>query len=396
MNVPPRAWHSLGMMARGAPDPDGPVGPRKAWADLRQDLMGAVDVLVVFHLDDVVLYDGAKLATVPQGLRLTLFDHLLAIRNRDTDPTCPHFTKGTFDSPKLTPKDLFALGVPEPSTPTVRRDLSTRLISLGHTFYDIEEQRVTGTPGKTSCLGARCAVANHHPIERHVMPKDPTGSLDMMHVGCYEIHLIAVPGVLDPLSSRQLLHMLLYISCTVDLKGASAADLYTMLHIASERWSQGSPGVATPTKDYRIVSKDEAKRTAVIRPRAFFGPVPSGAILKISVDHPIAGKENRSNTSPWDGVITYYASDLDTDVQSVRSGDSRQDSDNVAYAAHILTHEFGHALGLPDEYGEFLNRDPIDPHPERPIQGPDIPAYLEPKEVSLRPIGLSSRMDNPS
>jgi hypothetical protein len=81
--------------------------------------------------------------------------------------------------------------------------------------------------------------------------------------------------------------------------GPSSNDLYAALNTASERWSQGSPGVTqksfpTATKDYRIVAKNTTKRNSVIRPRAFFSPVTDGGTLNLVMD--TGG--NRSNARP--------------------------------------------------------------------------------------------------
>src|SRR6185437_3314520 len=98
-----------------------------------------------------------------------------------------------------------------------------------------------------------------------------------------EIHYVDVPGVQDPVARMPLAHLLLYVPCEVALNGVSSSDFYKMLAEASARWSQGSPGVPKPVKDYRIVAKNPAKRNTVIRLRAFFG-LTDDSILSIDMD----------------------------------------------------------------------------------------------------------------
>ena len=305
-NTLPNAWHSYGMGAAYAATATGtPGATRKTWTDLRKDIANdgsATEPLVVFQLDDVVLYDKNKLATVPHGTRFTAFDHLLAVRNPDTGNSLPHYTTGTLETPLIDQKTVFAMasGGASPTAPTVWRDLGTRLIVVTRSFYDFDEKRVIGTPGKTLCLGSRAAVLNDHPVSDNGTYGSPY--LQSTSFGGPQVHYIPVPSTKDPKSSTQLGHMLLFVSCNVKLNGVAVAlaDLHTELTNASERWSQGSPGVKTSAnpvgKDYRIVPKDATQRNNIIlRVRAFFGPVTDGSG---TYDISMATGGNRSNCAP--------------------------------------------------------------------------------------------------
>jgi hypothetical protein len=406
-NTLPNAWHSYGMGAAYAATATGTPGNRKTWTDLRKDIAkdgSATEPLIVFQLDDVVLYDKNKLAKVKAGTRFTAFDHLLALRNPDT-PATPHYSKGTLGSPLLNQKQVYALtgSVPAPAAPTIMRDLSTRLMVIGTSFYDFEEKRVIGTPGKTLCLGSRAAVLNDHVMVDYRMgsPYFPSNG----NFGGPQIHLIEVPNVLDPKANKQLIHMLLFVSCNIkDPKnvltapGQSVNDLYKSLNMASERWSQGGPGVPA-NKDYRIVSKDPSTRNLVIRPRAFFVPVGDDAG---AIDITMATGGNRSNMAgPKPGThflcftigaakgnLEYYDSALWGVPAAPPAGaqpgdisprtDNENDSDNVGYTWHTLTHEFGHVLGLPDEYGEELDPRTVDP--TQGTQNPRIQGFSPPQQ----------------
>src|SRR5207237_3375203 len=349
--------------ASGALKPD-----TKTWKELREDIAGdtsATEPLLDFHLDDVVLWDDGPVS-VKSGSRYTLFDHLLAIR--DPDAALPHFSTGTISSPRLPALSVYTVSPsPAPTAPTTVRDLSTRLINLRAKLYDLAEKRIAGTPAETEMLGMRAAVVDDHPRVDY-----SGGSPYLEKEGFFEVHFIDVPGVQDPVARKQLQHLLLFVPCEVDENGVAAADFYKMLAEASARWSQGSPGVAKPNKDYRVVSKDPLKRGAVIRLRAFFG-VSDKSIIKIVLE--TGG--NRSSTAPawWflrEPRLSYYEDALKADVGRLGGGGS--DSDTVHYAWHTLSDASGHVLELPEEYSEPLTPPAVDPPPpDRDARAPPQP-----------------------
>lgn len=77
-----------------------------------------------------------------------------------------------------------------------------------------------------------------------------------------------------------------------------------------------------------------------------------------------------------DAKLTYYDSALTYDTTGAAG--AANDSDGISYCWHTLTHEFGHVLGLPDEYGEELN--PADVNPKAERRNPRIQGYSSPKQ----------------
>ena len=220
----PKAWHSLGQSAIYAPTPSGAASPSKTWDDLRKDVANdgaATEPLITFHLNDVALVDGGKLAKIPKDSRLTFFDHLLAIRN--ADPKMPHLTSGTFSAPLIPARTAFTVDpATPPSAPTVVRDLGTRLINYQGTFFDLEETFVSGSAGTSRLLGARAAVAGAHPIAAY------TGGCTYVNdEGRYELHAIPVPFVKDPVTGLDLTHGLVYVGSLVTGRSSVAAGAKT-------------------------------------------------------------------------------------------------------------------------------------------------------------------------
>jgi hypothetical protein len=78
----------------------------------------------------------------------------------------------------------------------------------------------------------------------------------------------------------------------------------------------------------------------------------------------------------FNGKVTYYDNALTYDTTC--AGSAANDSDGISYCWHTLTHEFGHVLGLPDEYGEELNPEDVDPN--QGTRDPRIQGYSSPKE----------------
>ncbi len=376
----PKAWHSLGQNAFYAPTPGGTATAPKTWDDLRKDLSkdgSATEPVLTFHLNDVALVRAGKLVNIPKDSRLTLFDHLLTIQNPDAQ--MPHLTTGKFSSPVLPAKTVYAVDPATPPTdPTVNRDLGTRLVNYQGSFFDLEESFVSGTVGTTKLLGARAAVAGAHPIALYT-----AGCKYVDGQGRYELHLVPVPFVKDPVTKLDLFHGLVYIgSKVIGQKDVGAggkpysanvvSNFYTLLTQAAVRWSQGHPGVANAgltQKDYRITSEDPGNGS-IIRLRFFFNERSDNKqtfIIALTVDK-AKNDRSRSFVDGSGSQMTYYDSAVNGDATP---GANVQDLDNAPGYWHTLAHEFGHVLGLPDEYYEHL------PPPDKTIQptAPALPGY---------------------
>jgi hypothetical protein len=365
-NTLPQTWHSYGMGATYAATATGtPAATRKTWTDLRKDIAAdasATEPLIVFQLDDVVLFDRNKLATLAAGTRLTQFDHLLKIRN--PDPAMPYVSTGTFGSPLLDQKTVFPVNSPTPTAPTVPRDLGIRLVTIENRFYDLEEKRVIGTPGTTLCLGSRAAV-----LSDHVSANYSAGCSYVDGKGHHELHYIEVPFVKDPATGLGLSHLVVYVGSKITLNPGTAAAqnaLYSNLDYASTRWSQGHPGVTqpgatSPAKDYQIVPADSSKRgTTVVRLRFFYGTRSDGQHkfeIQLTVDPTPPGRPKKRSFVQG-GVMTYYDNACINDAAT--TSPTNKDADGSPAYWHTLSHEFGHVCGLPDEYYEQVDPKVVD------------------------------------
>jgi hypothetical protein len=363
-NLLPELWHSRGMRANfGTPsNPAPPANRTKAWESLRGEITvdtGARDATLFFHLDDVVLCDenGRALELKAKGEAPTLFDHFLGIIRPGTKP----YQSAVAMVGSVIPADrVYAVGSAPPAGKKVL-EVSTRLVHFEGHFHDLRDDRVSGRPGHTPCVGARAARVGQHPFT--VLLK---GNPHMKNNGAIEMHVIDVPLVIDPVSGIPLQHLLLYISVQFDqdlsFPAALKPSVERLLLEAGERWSPGHPGVTTlaGTKRYALVPKDAAKRrNRITRIRTFFAEISDNATLELVLEHSTHA-ERSSQREKWflfGEKIHYF--DLAVQSDLAASAPAQDAGDGLTLTRHTLAHEFGHALGLPDEYCELL-----DPHTE--------------------------------
>jgi hypothetical protein len=385
-NLLPNSWHSLGHRCTASA---GGKDYGNEWTNISAKLAAdsQTDVTADFHLDDVVLVknDGSLLGLTSDKSTgtPTLFDHFMRIIN-PADKR-PHQSKATVDNWFLIGTEVYTVGQGPLISGEKRLEVSTRLIHFEGRLYDLRDDRVVGDDGKAIMVGARAAVHNAHLFADYA--KTGGGNPYLEGGGVYQIHLIDVPGVQDILaaastigaSGSQLMHLLVFVSCKLDDGGLDASvvdDFHMLLAEAAERWSQGSPGVPASSKDYRIVSKDPTTRDRVIRMRMFFGHVTSNETRTIHLTK--GNEDSRSHTTldPWwfnvvhDPAMDYYDTAVARDKKQL---DATSDSDGFSGFWFTLAHEFGHVLGLPDEYGEAL--DPGDVCKGKPFAAPDVLAY---------------------
>jgi hypothetical protein len=254
----------------------------------------------------------------------------------------------------------------------------SRLVNYQGSFFDLEEDFVSGTAGTTKLLGARAAVAGAHPVAPYT-----SGCKYIDNEGRYELHLVPAPFVKDPVTKLDLFHGLVYVGSKVTgqstvggggkpYSGNVVSNFYTLLTQAAVRWSQGHPGVASAgiqQKDYRVTS-DNAGDSSIMRLRFFFNERSDNKhtfAIALTVD----ASTNDDNRSFVQGSqMTYYDSAVNGDSTP---GAIVKDLDNMPAYWHTLAHEFGHVLGLPDEYYEPV----FPPDPAITLADPFLPTYSQ-------------------
>ncbi|HET9956619.1 MAG TPA: hypothetical protein VFQ61_19110 [Polyangiaceae bacterium] len=363
----PSAWHSHGMRASfGDPSETQPFKKRSArWDDLRKQISkdpSAPQASVFFHLDDVVLCDeaGQPIAVPSKHQPPTLFDHFLRVHEQNEKK--PYQSKVDFVGGGVIPAER---AYPVGEKLTTRDKLlwnSTRLIHFEGAFYDLRDDRVTGRAGRTTAVGARSARRGQHP--HAVLSK---GNPYTNYHGPTELHAIDVPGVTDPSTGTPLQHVLIYQSViferTPDFPESVLPEVYRNLYAAGERWSPGHPGVhgKIQQKSYALVSQEPARRAErTTRIRTFLAETSSGAYITIVLKN--SDQARSSYGDAWflyGSRITYYSGAVRTDTAGIHSMLDKGDSVELPW--HTLAHEFGHALGLPDEYCEPLQVEGLPP-----------------------------------
>lgn len=331
----PARWHSLGMEAR--------IGSaaRQEYEEIQKNppSLSSQDPLV-FDLDDLVLRDRDGRLPLAEGDRVALFDRHLTIR--DAEVNAPHRSK-------VRPSRAGLLSGPDAYYRDGNNIVSTAFVVYhGGEFYGVGEERHTGELGIEPRVGARVAVAGRHPsIQNPVFIGNPTN---------YELHFFAdaLPGdlYLDGGGNAEVCHLMVHIPVDI-LKGTGATDAHELeltrvLEEAGLRWDQEHPAHTGWGKRYVIVPEDGANPGArIVKLRHFFAPSPSRNKLPIRL---LKIADRRSFVLGGKSMMMHI-----DNIAPASTDNPPHDSDGIGLDRFTLAHEFGHVMGLVDEYIEPLN-----------------------------------------
>ncbi|MFO0614252.1 MAG: hypothetical protein U0414_16815 [Polyangiaceae bacterium] len=377
----PAHWHSHGMRCSNrntgelkkvvvleewdgvVTDPEDPIRVRATWREgpLR------------FHLDDTLLVDEQKniVALSHDKNFVTVFDQQLIIRSPLAG--LPHVTV------ELEKDDNYFYGPEYIVVEGGERATLTRLFHYEGTMFSMREARRTGPEGTTKCLGARVAIANDHErVDRRQTGVRIKDSVNFHGKGRYQLHLIDT--VIDDwvylTSLVKLTHLVITFTSFVD-RGDTEKDPTTLtftevdavllnLDDAARRWSAGHPSSpALAKKAYALVPLDEPLREVVLT-RYYFGHhhKPKGGSMRI-----LLHKKIRANADSATSTVHLQVGD------AVASGGEAEDLDGLPTTRSVMAHEFGHMLGLPDEYLEGTKESDVLPSINQPLNdgGPARP-----------------------
>jgi hypothetical protein len=274
---------------------------------------GAIEI----NLDATVLVNESQNPeTVASTDRFTIFTHKILIINQDNDKG--YLTTGTVD------KNFFC---------QILNGWRPRLFAWNGNFYDSTNKRLyTG-----NYIGARAAVKNdpddHYGKDIH----QPTSNL----AGNFDLHYLK--DCLDP-DSKGVDALLAYWSCKftpdADVTPADIAKIEKSgFNNIMDRWNQ--------KKNHFIALTDPQNRNLKVLPRFFFEHREQDSAKATALIHnPVPGARSsmgltRTNLKTTD-FFTSGASQLE---------------DGEDYKFMTAAHEFGHAMGLLDEYRESIEED---------------------------------------
>lgn len=344
----PDLWRSAGMEARAGT----PSAAREPFEDLRKKLKPGDEPTYVFHLDDFVIeqLDG-KLATVANA-RVTLFDQLLAIRDRDG--SAPDLSKPTIKRNYFRAEDAYF----QASAPAAKAlAKTTRLVHHEGLVYHLAEERVADTAKGRPCVGLRVA-------------KESTPASKS---GYYEVHLVGsfVDDFDYAKKKVKLAHLFVFASVYVDpidpgvdpgatppdltnqgnvAPNADVAKVHALLDECAVRWDQVHPayGSTSKKKDYAIVPSTGPKDGGhVVKVRHFFGRRSAAGTHKFVIH--LQTKTKYGDRAYVSGGTDMY---LIVSKAGPSTGDTASDPDGASEPWFTLAHEFGHVISYPDEYAE--------------------------------------------
>jgi hypothetical protein len=289
------------------------------WVKFDDTILDFKGSVIEVYLDHTVLVDtNMNPERVTSSDRFTIFDQKLQIINKDTNQG--YLTAGTVD------KNLFS---------SILLGYRPRLFACNGNFYDCTNKRLY----KGDYIGIRAAVKNDPDVHFFQALQHPV----IRQAGNFDLHYLK--DCIDP-DGKGVDGLLVYWSCRItpdsDVSASSISDIekdgFTNVKV---RWEQ--------KKNRFITVSDPQNRKLSVMPRFFFERRENrNAKCHVRLHQPTPG--NRSNM----GLTSSSLKTNDFFGQGLSTME-----DGVGYPFLTASHEFGHAMGLDDEYRESISDDTI-------------------------------------
>jgi hypothetical protein len=332
---------------------------------------------LTFHLDDFVLVDeNLNIIGWNKDNRITIFDHLLTVMDADVDE--PYLS----NSKKYKSEENLMPAHPHYVIAGQGPEKRTRVVRFENGFYDLTDKRTT----IGDIIGVKAAVLNDHPNNVEAL-----GDYDLHY-----FHDCHVDSKGNPLS-----HVLVYWCAKFVAADASVTpdDIKNFKKIGTINTKIRHEG------QHPSASRTTGHKNYILKPYVPAGQPAPDPNRTIKVCFHIAARDEK----PYHSEVRVFEkvrdmpSEFSKDNYKENSTISCQDmADGLTYNKIVMAHEFGHVVGLCDEYLETLEGfDDKTQSIKKAFGSPVLPDFIQPfralqyyldYEASLMGKGLAPRM----